>query len=176
MYRSNPNAQFLFCPSTVLCLNWVQTLTVCVCVCLCEREREQHSQQLANLINFPMQILGLLIFCADSCSHTTLFADSWGTHNTLVYRHFTGLRQNPYLFFLLLLVTIVTLYSREESRLTRHLRIKIPAAGFVIDNANKFTRKTPLKQWQVFVSRVCSRCRRVPCRVTRYFKWLNTDI
>lgn len=40
-----------------------------------------------------MQILDLLIFCADICSHTSLLSSSQGTHGGLVYRHLTKTRQ-----------------------------------------------------------------------------------
>lgn len=92
-----------------------------------------------NLINFPMQILDLLISCADTCSHTVRPANSRGTHGGLVCRHFTKPRKNSYLF---LLVTIVTLYSRGDSRLICSLGMQIPSLSFAIENANTFRSKT----------------------------------
>ena len=103
---------------------------------------DQHNQQSTNLINFPMQILDLLIFRADTCSHTILPANSQGTHGGLVYRHFTKPRQISYLFFL---VTIVTLYSRGDSRLICSLGMQIPSLSFAIENANTFRSKTSPK-------------------------------
>ena len=110
---------------------------------------DQHDQQKTNLINFPMQILVLLIVCADICSHTILPANSQGTHGGLVYRHFTKPRQIPYLF---LLVTIVTLYSWGDSRLICSLWMQIPLLSFTIENANSFRSKTSLKHSKLCIN------------------------
>lgn len=111
---------------------------------------DQHNRQNTNLINFPMQILDLLIFCADTCSHTIPHANSQGTHGGLVHRHFTQPGQISCLFFL---VTIETLYSRGDSRLICRLGMQIPSLSFAIENANTFRSKTLLKH-----SKMCRHC------------------
>jgi len=96
---------------------------------------DQHNQLNSNLINFTMQILNLLIFCADTCSHTISPANSQEAQGGLVYRHFTKPSQISYLFFL---VTMATLYSRGDSRLICSLGMQIPSLSLAIENANTF--------------------------------------
>lgn len=114
----------------------------------------------ANLINFPAQILDLLIFCADTCSHTIFPANSQGTCGGLVYGHFTKPRQIPYLFFFL--VTIVTLYPWGDSWLICSLGMQIPSLSFAIENANTFSKQKDISETLTNVHKifdiVCSRC------------------
>lgn len=129
---------------TALCLNWEVRGGVTKCVCGTDTTSRN-----TNLINFLMQILDLLILCADTCSHTILPANSQGTHGGLVHRHFAKLRQISCLFCL---VTIETLYSRGDSRLIFSLGMQIPPLSFAIENANTFRSKTSLKHSKMCIN------------------------